>query len=796
MKTCFKVSMSICLLHSGSAALCQSVADLGPAPLMGITSGPSAGRVSAIACSPTDPELYYVGGPGGGVWRRDETSPGIYAWTPLTDGMPMLAVGAIAIDNNDEAIIYAGTGDRSFSHHSPYGIGLYKSFDSGNTWSHIAEQTFAGRSFSKIVLAPSNIVDPTLTLYAAIVRAGGFPEASAAKVHPGRWGDVGVFRSTDGGYTWTHLTLSGNGLPELSATDIVVDPTNSNTLYAVIGEVFGDNINNGVYKTVDGGNTWQKLTQGLPVPASPNTLGRGSIGISPSNPSVLYSAFTYGVSPSGSSSGSISTSFRSEDYGATWTQCGSNLLADVGWYAQAVSVHPSNQQIVFYGGLNVVGNNQCVPFIASVPHPDVHVFSWDASSRLLCGNDGGLHRSSNLGQTWESLNTGLSITQCYAGLALHPDGIDIFAGTQDNGVVQRYRTGMSDWDQVITGDGGYSYIDTTNGSPYRVYTTRRDASHFYRSDNGGMSFAQKSLTVTGAAAMSCPFGVPLGLPTTVVYCTQRTWVTADAGDSWDTLSTSANLTSGGGSAIRAIVIAPSDSSVVYCATNDYNGLDPDGRVLRSTDGGVSFPGPGTSVTPILTGNPGWRRITRELFVDPDDEDILYVARARFDDPVGQILRTTNGTSATPTFTDFAGPDFPNVPVNCVTVIHRADFDEVFAGTDSGLYYSNNNAQTWDLLTNLLPRAIIIDILYDQPNNRLILGTQGRGVWSVWLDSDWDYYADCEQDGDVDMFDITCFNATFQQADPYAVDIDVSSGKGVGDAMDVVSFVNKYTSATP
>ena len=242
--------VTVAVIALAAQAHAQPIAadDLGPAPLD--DAGESfTGRVSAIATSPTDPEKYYVSGPGSGVWRRDPptTLSGApnYHWVPLTDNMPTLAVGALAIDPNAENIIYAGTGDAEFAHHSPYGLGIYKSTDGGNTWSHLAESTFGGRCISRIVIDPTPVGGASPTLYASVVRAGGFPEASAAKLHPDRWGPVGVFKSADGGTTWTHLT---NGLPQLSATDLAIDPSNPSVLYAAIGHIFGDE-DNGIYKT-------------------------------------------------------------------------------------------------------------------------------------------------------------------------------------------------------------------------------------------------------------------------------------------------------------------------------------------------------------------------------------------------------------------------------------------------------------------------------------------------------------------------------------------------------------------
>src|SRR5215470_13974287 len=138
--------------------------ELGPAP----SSGAYTGRVSAIACSPTDPGRYFVAGADGGLWRS--TDAGV-TWTALTGGLPSSAIGALTLDPQNESVIYAGTGEANFANHSRYGLGLYKSTDGGNTWTRFAESVFAGRCFSRIVVSPTN---PQI-VYAAITPAGGFP---------------------------------------------------------------------------------------------------------------------------------------------------------------------------------------------------------------------------------------------------------------------------------------------------------------------------------------------------------------------------------------------------------------------------------------------------------------------------------------------------------------------------------------------------------------------------------------------------------------------------------------------
>ena len=177
------------------------------------------------------------------MWR---TTNGGTSWTPLTDQMPVTAIGALALDPQRENTIYAGSGEANFANHSRYGAGLYKSTDGGNTWLVLATSTFAGRCFSRIVVDPTD----SAVVYASISTAGGFPAVSAARGHPGAAGPLGVFKSTDGGQTFAHLT---NGIPgSLSGTDVILDPANPRIVFAAIGHIFG-NPANGIYKSVDAG---------------------------------------------------------------------------------------------------------------------------------------------------------------------------------------------------------------------------------------------------------------------------------------------------------------------------------------------------------------------------------------------------------------------------------------------------------------------------------------------------------------------------------------------------------------
>jgi photosystem II stability/assembly factor-like uncharacterized protein len=735
-------------------ALAVDWTELGPVP---ITNGPYTGRVSAIVCSPTNAGRYFVAGADGGVWR---TTDGGTTWTPLTDQMPTTAMGALALDPTNDNIVYAGTGEANYANHSRYGLGLFKSIDGGNTWTQLAESTFAGRCFSKIVVNPQN---PQI-LYASITRAGGFPEMAAAKGHPSAAGPVGVFRSDNAGVSWTQLA---GGLPNLSATDLAIDPTNPNVLYAAIGHIFG-NMSNGIYKTTDGGTTWTKLG-GTGWPSG--TLGRIALAVAPTQPSRIYTLI---ANPADASGGSASTkgAFRSDNGGASWTSLPiGSIQSTYGWYLCVVSVQPSNPSTVFMGGLDLYKSTTAGANWSDVTptHVDQHALAWDGLGRLLAGHDGGVSRTANLGGNWSAL-VNLGVIQFYAGFATHPTNANyLMGGFQDNGTNIHSGPGLG-WTQVFGGDGGWTQIDQAN--PLRLFCEYQGSGNLYVSTNGGGSFNYSGSGINGGDrnAFEPPYLIDPTNSTRMLYATHRIYRSTNSGASWTAIS--GDLTGGGSASIRSIAIAPSDPNTVYAATSD-------GRVQRSTNGGSAF-------TLVLTGNPGWPRVTRELFVDPSDPQSVYLAGAGFG-----AIKIRHSTDGGTTWESLDG-DLPDVPVDTISVDIRGKLPVLYAGADDGLYYSINGGLSWHRYGTGLPHACVIDLKLEPVRARLLAATQGRGAWSVPIAIP----GDMNGDGVVDFADINPFVMALADPTGYAeqypdMDANLSgdmNGDGLLDFADINGFV--------
>ena len=309
---------------------------IGPQPTVGtFFFGNTSGRVTALAVDPTNPNIVYLGGAEGGVWK---STNGGTNWTPLTDSQPSLAVGSIVIDPNNPNTIYVGTGEENFAIDSYYGAGILKSTDGGATWTQLGSGTFFNTGGAPISarsggarigdLAISN--DGT-TLLAAVQGAGSVAS--------------GVYRSPDRGQTWTSVLSGAPG------TTVLFDPSNNSIAYAALGFILGgpSGASNGVYKSTNGGQTWAPANgTGANVLPSGAAVGRIEIAIAPSSPSTLYASIQ---DPRSATFGALLGFFKTIDGGVNWTALTAPDYCNAQcWYDNAVRVKPDDAQTVFAGG--------------------------------------------------------------------------------------------------------------------------------------------------------------------------------------------------------------------------------------------------------------------------------------------------------------------------------------------------------------------------------------------------------------------------------------------------------------
>ena len=667
--------------------------ELGPAP---ITTGPYTGRIAALAASKTNANLYYVGGADGGVWRTDN---GGTTWTPVGDMLPVTAVGAMAIDPANDQILYVGTGEANYANHSRYGVGLAKTLDGGATWSIWGVEAFAGRTFHRLLIDPAD----SNTLYAAIGHAGGFPLKTAGRNHPLVNGHLGVYKSTDAGESWTPLA---GGLPtDTVASDVAVteDAAGTVIIYAAVGDIFGTP-QNGVYKSTDGGATFTKLGGGLPT----TNVGRITLAVAPSDSDRVYASV---VNPSSSTGGGSSTHgvFRSDDAGVSWSSIGpGNYQASYGWYLSTSIVHPTDPNTVFVGGLTCRRTQDGGSTWVSVtpPHVDLHAFDWDASGRLLVGDDGGIHRTTDLGVTWTSLNNNLGLIQFYAGISIDPNFAGrVYGGTQDNGT--NVRVSGTNWTRIFGGDGGYTSLDSTGT---RLFIEYQGTGNLFRSISGG-AFVKVSTGISGRNCFLPPHEIFPTNSMLMIYGTEVVFQSVDGGNNWRPISPDL---AGGVGAINGLAFAPSDQNTIYVGTNT-------GNIQVTQNGGLTW-------DLRLSGLFTWPRNRHQFAVHPTDPQKAYLAVGAFG--TDQIRYTTDAGA---TWTSLDG-DLPDLPAHAVALdFQDGDPPILYLGTDRGVHRSTDHGVHWERYGyDTLPNAPAIDIRVDSSNNRLLAATQGRGLWQIRL----------------------------------------------------------------
>jgi len=670
------------LKDSSEAIPGNSWQPIGPAPLVS-GSYKYSGRVSALAA--VDANTVYAGAATGGIWK---TTDGGTTWTALTDSQDSLAIGHIAIDPNNPNVVYAGTGESNMSCDSHYGAGILKTTNGGASWTLIGQSPFNETSISKIIVDPTN----SNIVWAANTRGtGGFICIS-------KGGTYGIWKSTDAGNTWSlSLGNAQTGLSNSYAFDLLMDPTNTQVLYAAIRE-------SGIWKTTNGGSSWTKLTNGLPS----SDIGVIDMAMDPNNSSILYATYE------SLSSGSHMNNYKTTDAGATWTTIGkpSSLCSSYCWYCMYIDVAPNGY--IFLGGVNLYrSTNGGTSFssISSSIHVDQHSITYPTSSTMWVGNDGGIYKSSNWGTSWTQVNDALFITQFYPGASLHPTNANFaLGGTQDNGSLRW--TGTNSWTELYGGDGAFTAID--HSDPNNDYYVSSQYLNIMKTTNGGSSFSSATSGLSDANTSNAPFIAPYVIcpnnAAILIAGSNNVWKTTNYASSWST--NSPDPLDSGGQQIRALAFAPSDT-----ACNTYVAGLKDGKVYRTTNGGTAW----TNITGSLPA-----RGVNDIAIHPTNANIAYVALSGYGG--SHLYKTTTLLSSPPTWfaTDTGIPD---IPVNAV-LIDPTDTNYVYIGTDIGVFRSTDAGTSWQYFMNGHPKVPVHDLVANGNTNTIISFTHGRSAFKL------------------------------------------------------------------
>lgn len=676
---------------------------LGPRPIHRTNYRPSyvgrgaiSGRVTSLANHPKDPSTAYLGSAGGGVWK---TTDGGKAWTPLTDDESALNIGAVAIDPARPATLYAGTGEANAFYFSPPSTGVLRSTDAGRSWERIGEGVFSDCFFADMAVAPT---EGGSTVFAATT--SGYLNTGTGR-GPAYCDANGIWRSPDGVETWTQV-LPG------TIWDLELDPKDPQVVYAAASGVasyqFGGAVA-GIFKSIDGGNTWVRLVGGLP----PEGFTRAAIAVAPSDPNRVYAAFVR------ADSDTLLGVWTSTDGGVSWvpvvsdrqpcTYQNGSVFEDVSqcFYDLAIDVDPKDPGIFYVGGIVIVRYSLAdleAELVGDGPggvHVDQHAFSFDAAGRFWVGNDGGVYRSSTRGDSFKNLTGTLALTQFYSGIS-GSLRTRILGGSQDNGTAMY--TGGRRWTGVNGGDGGFSAIDPRH--PRIMFATSQNL-YIVKSVNGGWSWTRAIDGISTGEARD--FIAPMvmdPLKSRVLYAgTTKVYRTTNRARSWTPISPAF-----GG--VVTTIARPSgrpNASTIWAGTVN-------GGLWLTTQGGQTWTDVG------LNGLPS-RVVTDVAFVRRQPKT-AYVTLSGYGTP--HVFMTSDLGQ---TWKDISS-NLPNSPANAITLDERSN--TLYVATDVGLFSSTNGGGRWRVEARGLPNTMVMDLMLDRRAGKLIAATHGRGMFAARL----------------------------------------------------------------
>jgi photosystem II stability/assembly factor-like uncharacterized protein len=681
------------------------------------------GRIDDIAVVESDPRIIYLGAAAGGLFK---TVNGGITWQALFEDQPNPSIGDIAIAPSNPSIVYVGTGEANNRQSSSWGDGVYKTMDAGATWTHLGlkETHHIGR----IVVHPT---DPNMVWVAA---------------NGDLWGpnkERGVFRSTDGGATWTQTLMID---VDTGVSDIAIDPQSPNILYATAYQhrrtVFGYNgggPGSGLYRSTDSGVHWTRMTKGLPATGD---IGRCAIDVYRKDTNVVYALIEHRT---------LGGVYRSDDKGASWTRMSDTDPRPM--YFSQIRVDPNSDLKIWLGGVNIHmsedGGKSFVQTRFNRVHSDVHAIWIDPanSDHLLNGNDGGIWVTYDSGRNWRHLNN-IALAQFYEVAFDFQKPYHVCGGLQDNyswcgpsSSTQQDGIGNEDWMTVQGGDGFYNRIDPTD--PNIIYAESQDGNLSRRDLRTSESKSIRPLEDNDKAPRyrfqwNSPLMISPHDPKTIYYGGNHLFKSTDRGDNWERLGE--DLTTGADRnkqmilgklvdqntlsrndgvqawpCITAIAESPVKAGVLWVGTDD-------GNVQMSKDGGKTW----TNVVGTMQGVPKAGYVSR---IEPSHKEAgtAYITfdNHRSADYNIYILRTSNFGDSFTKLTNGIPPEAGTVHVIREDPVNT---NLLFAGTEFGMFVSFDRGANWHRMKNGLPTVPVFDIQIHPRDHDLILATHGRSIW--------------------------------------------------------------------
>ncbi len=681
-----------------------------------------SGRITDFAVNTDNPVEYYVAVASGGVWKTLNSGT---TWKPVFDEQASYSIGCLAMDPDNHHVIWVGTGENNSQRSVSYGDGVYKSIDGGASWQNMGLKK--SEHIGKILIDPGNSDVVYVASQGPLWGAGG---------------DRGLFKTTDGGKTWENILFISE---HTGVTDLVMDPRHPDVLYAAayqrrrhVFTLINGGPESAIYKSRDGGRSWNKLSSGLPSV----DLGRIGLAISPANPDVLYSIVEAAEGKGGF--------FRSTNRGASWEKRNDYIARSPQYYMEIVA-DPVNVDRVYsldtFSKITDDGGKTWKTLGREYRHVDDHAL-WidpDFTDHLLIGGDGGIYETFDGGKNWD-FKENLPITQFYrVAVDNELPFYNVFGGTQDNASMggpsrTKSRNGIvnADWFVTKGGDGFETQIDPTN--PDIIYAQSQYGWLVRYDKKSGEAMGIKPQIDMGEKPLRWNWDSPLLIsphsPTRLYFGANRLYRSDDRGNSWKAISedltrqidrnslevmgriwgvdaVSKNASTSLYGNIVALTESPLKAGLLYIGTDD-------GLVQVSEDGGDSW-----RKIETFPGVPE-KTYVSFLYASQHEPNTVYAA---FDNHKNADFHPYILKSADAGKTWSAiHSDLPqNGPVYAVVEDHVVR-ELLFAGTEFGVFFSRDGGEQWIQLKGGLPTISVRDIAIQKRENDLVLATFGRSFY--------------------------------------------------------------------
>ena len=685
-----------------------------------------SGRIADIEVDANNPSIWYVAVGSGGVWK---TNNGGITWEPIFDSEAVYSTGDVTIDPSNSNIIWVGTGENNGGRHLSFGDGVYRSADGGKTWKNMGLKE--SEHISDIIVHPTDSNTVWVSSQGPLWSKGG---------------QRGLFKTTDGGETWKNVLKTDEWT---GVTSLVIDARNPNKLYAAtwqrqrtLAAYVGTGPGSAIHTSEDGGETWRKLTEGLPK----TDMGKIGLAISAINPDVVYAAIELNQRKGGL--------FRSADQGASWTKMSDEVGGGTGpHYYQEIFADPHRFDRIYmasnYSKYSDDGGKTWTAMNVKYKHVDDHAMAFHPTEKdfLLVGSDGGIYETRDGMQKWRYLSN-MPITQFYKIAVDDSEPFYfVYGGTQDNSsqggpsrTTKAHGIKNNDWFLILDWDGHQPA--TEPGNPDIVYGQRQQGNlaRYHRKTGEYVSIQPQSSPGEPGERYNwdAPILVSAHDPKRLYHASHRVWRSDDRGNSWEAISGdltknenrmhmpvmdrtwSVNsgfdlLAMSNFNTIANIAESPLDENILYAGTDD-------GLIQVTSNGGKDWK---SYEIDDIRGVPSTAYVN-DIRADLFDKDTVYAAldNHKYGDYKPYLIKSTNRGKSWKSIAS----NLPDKHLVWRIVQDHVNKDLLFIGTEFGLFFTVDGGKEWTELKGGVPTISFRDVKIQRRENDLVAGSFGRGIY--------------------------------------------------------------------